>query len=34
MVTIATIHLTLGWETAALAKGGTQAITNSLVSVG
>jgi phytoene dehydrogenase-like protein len=34
MVTIATIHLTLGWETAAIAKGGTQAITNSLVSVG
>ncbi|MCX5879417.1 MAG: NAD(P)/FAD-dependent oxidoreductase, partial [Deltaproteobacteria bacterium] len=34
MVTIATIHLTLGWETAAIAKGGTQAITDSLVSVG
>jgi len=34
MVTLATIHLTLGWETAAIAKGGTQAITNSLVSVG
>jgi len=34
MVTIATIHLTMGWETAAIAKGGTQAITDSLVSVG
>jgi len=33
-ITIATIHLTLGWEPAAIAKGGTQAITNALVSVG
>ena len=33
-VTIATIHLTLGWEPAAIAKGGTQAITDALVSVG
>jgi len=33
-ITIATLHLTLGWETAAIAKGGTQAITNALVSVG
>ncbi|MFH0787792.1 MAG: NAD(P)-binding protein, partial [Pseudomonadota bacterium] len=34
MVTIATIHLTLGWEPAAIAKGGTGAITSALVSVG
>ena len=34
MVTIATIHLTLGWESAAIAKGGTGAITSALVSAG
>jgi beta-carotene ketolase (CrtO type) len=34
MVTIATIHLTLGWEPAAIAKGGTGAITSALVSAG
>lgn len=33
-VTIATIHLTLGWEPAAIAKGGTGAITSALVSAG
>jgi phytoene dehydrogenase-like protein len=31
---IATIHLALGWESAAIAKGGTQSITNALVSAG
>ena len=31
---IATIHLTLGWESAAIAKGGTISITNALVSAG
>ncbi len=31
---IATIHLTLAWEPAAIAKGGTQAITDALVSAG
>jgi len=31
---IAVIHLVLGWESAAIAKGGTQAITNALVSAG
>ena len=31
---IATIHLVLGWESAAIAKGGTQSITNALVSAG
>ncbi|MFN3534737.1 MAG: phytoene desaturase family protein, partial [Desulfatiglandales bacterium] len=31
---LATIHLTLGWEPAAIAKGGTQAITDALVSAG
>jgi beta-carotene ketolase (CrtO type) len=33
-IAISTIHLTLGWETAAIAKGGTQAITDALVSAG
>jgi beta-carotene ketolase (CrtO type) len=33
-ITIATIHLTLGWEPAAIAKGGTEAITKALVSAG
>jgi len=31
---IATIHLALGWESAAIAKGGTQSITDALVSAG
>ncbi len=31
---IATVHLALGWESAAIAKGGTQSITNALVSAG
>lgn len=31
---MATIHLTLGWESAAIAKGGSQSITNALVSAG
>ena len=31
---IAILYLVLGWETAAIAKGGTQAITDSLVSAG
>jgi phytoene dehydrogenase-like protein len=31
---IANIHLALGWEPAAVAKGATQAITNALVSAG
>jgi len=31
---LATIHLTLGWETAAIPIGGTQAITDALVSAG
>ncbi|WP_028321041.1 phytoene desaturase family protein [Desulfatiglans anilini] len=30
----ATLHLVLGWETAAIAKGGTQSITDALVSAG
>ena len=34
MYTFATIHLVLGWETAAIPKGGTQAITDALVSAG
>ena len=34
MYTFATLHLVLGWETAAIAKGATQAITDSLVSAG
>ena len=34
MYTFATIHLVLGWETAAIAKGGTQSITDALVSAG
>jgi beta-carotene ketolase (CrtO type) len=34
MYTFATLHLVLGWETAAIAKGGTQAITDALVSAG
>ncbi len=34
MYTFATIHLVLGWETASIAKGATQAITDSLVSAG
>lgn len=33
-IAISTIHLTLGWEPAAIAKGATQAITDSLVSAG
>ena len=33
-IMISTIHLTLGWEPAAIAKGGTQAITDALVSAG
>lgn len=32
--TIATLYLVLGWETAAIAKGGTQSITDALVSAG
>ena len=32
--TIATLYLVLGWETAAIAKGATQAITDALVSAG
>lgn len=31
---IANLHLVLGWETAAIAKGGTQSITDALVSAG
>lgn len=31
---VATIHLVLGWESAAIAKGGTASITNALVSAG
>lgn len=31
---IATMHLALGWESAAIAKGGTQSITDALVSAG
>jgi beta-carotene ketolase (CrtO type) len=31
---LATIHLVLGWESAAIAKGGSQSITNALVSAG
>jgi beta-carotene ketolase (CrtO type) len=34
MYAFATLHLVLGWETAAIAKGGTQSITDSLVSAG
>jgi len=33
-IILATIHLTLGWETAAIAKGGTGSITSALVSAG
>lgn len=33
-MTIANLHLVLGWETAAIPKGGTQAITDALVSAG
>ena len=33
-IAISTIHLVLGWEPAAIAKGATQAITDSLVSAG
>jgi len=34
LYTFAVLHLVLGWETAAIAKGGTQSITDSLVSAG
>ncbi len=34
MYAFAAIHLVLGWETAAIPKGGTQAITDALVSAG
>ncbi len=34
MYMFATLHLVLGWETAAIAKGGTQSITDALVSAG
>ena len=33
-IIIATIHVTLGWETAAIVKGGTGSITSALVSAG
>jgi beta-carotene ketolase (CrtO type) len=33
-IAISTIHLTLGWEPAAIVKGGTQSITDALVSAG
>jgi phytoene dehydrogenase-like protein len=34
MYTFATLHLVFGWETAAIARGGTQSITDALVSAG
>ncbi len=34
MYTFATLHLVLGWETASIAKGATQSITDALVSAG